>query len=345
MKAHFSFAACVVLLIALAAGAGAVRAQDALTVAPVEIRDLKAVFGTVESVDVAAARARVSGTLVGLAVDEGHAVAHGQLLATVEAERLTRELAAIDARITALQAQRAQAEIEMSRARRLVETGAGTQARLDDARTQLNVVEAEIAALQAERDATQARDDERAIYAPAAGRVLRVPVVNGAVVMPGETIAEIAAERFVLRMRLPERHARSIAEGDTVLVGETLLDQPRDALRRGRIRQVYPRIADGRVEADVVVAGLGDFFVGERVRVFVSTASRLAIVVPERYVFQRAGLDFVVLEDGREIVVQPGRIVPDLAFQGEPVPGGLEILSGLGAGDVLVPPGTAGTAE
>lgn len=343
MKTSSVIAAIILAVLALAAAPAGARAD--LTVAPVQIRDLKAVFGTVESVDVVAARARVSGTLAGLAIDEGHRVAYGQLLATVEAERLTRELAAIDARITAKQAERGQARIDLARAQRLARTGAGTQARLDDAQTQLNVVEAEIAALEAERDATQARDDERAVYAPADGRVLNVPVVNGAVVMPGETIAEIAAESLVLRIRLPERHARSIREGDPVLVGETLLLEPRDDLREGRIRQVYPRIEDGRVEADVVVEGLGDFFVGERVRVFVSTASRRAIVIPERYVFQRSGLDFVVLADGREIVVQPGRRVPELAFQGEPVPDGLEILSGLEPGDELLVPEAAEAAE
>ncbi len=84
-------------------------------------------------------------------------------------------------------------------------------------------------------------------------------------------------------------------------------------------------MVDGRVVADVDVARPGDFFVGERVPVYVSTGDRRTIVVPDGYVYRRHGLAYVRLEDGGEVVVQTG---PETEA-------GVEILSGLRPGDVL----------
>ncbi|HBD13527.1 MAG TPA: efflux transporter periplasmic adaptor subunit, partial [Porticoccaceae bacterium] len=124
--------------------------------------------------------------------------------------------------------------------------------------------------------------------------------------------------------------ARFIKVGDTVLVGGRgmLEDSSADdaSRRKGKLVQVYPELDNGRVVADVAVANLGDFFVGERVRVWVSTDQRMAYVIPEAYIHRRYGLSYVHLNDGTEVVVQPGLPVSD----------GIEILSGLRNGDVLI---------
>ena len=100
----------------------------------------------------------------------------------------------------------------------------------------------------------------------------------------------------------------------------------RETLRRGRVVLVYPEIEQGRVIADVEVEGLGDYFVGERTRVYVATGTREALVVPDGYVYRRFGVSYVKLKDGTEVVVQVGM----------PVEGGIEILAGLHDGDVVV---------
>ena len=299
--------------ITLGLGAGAAAAEE-FVVAVRQIADLKAVFATVESVDVTPARTRIGGTVEALAVDEGSRVELGQQLAVVGDPKLPLQLVALDARIRSLGAQRELARIELERARTLRQSGTVSQARLDEARTALDVVDSGLAAMTAERAVVAEQLAEGAVLAPAAGRVLQVNVVDGAVVMPGETVATIAAETYILRMRLPERHARFIAEGDRVLVGSRGLETaPRD-LAEGRVRQVYPEMEQGRVVADIAAAGIGDYFVGERARVFVSTGERPAIVVPAAYLYRRFGVDYALVEDG------------------------VEVLSGLRPGDVLLPP-------
>ena len=85
----------------------------------------------------------------------------------------------------------------------------------------------------------------------------------------------MAAERYVLRLSLPERHAQIMKAGDRVSIAArgAREDDP-DQRRAGQVRLVYPEITGGRVIADVEVPGLGDYFVGERTRVYVSTGTR-----------------------------------------------------------------------
>ena len=134
--------------------------------------------------------------------------------------------------------------------------------------------------MRSDRDVVVQQSAEGAVLAPGAGRVLTVPVSIGRVLMPGETVATIAEDQYILRLQLPERHAQFMRAGDKVLIGARGSDDAASATRRsGTVRLVYPEITGGRVIADVDVAGLGDYFVGERTRVYVSTGKRTTFVV------------------------------------------------------------------
>lgn len=308
-------------------------AQDRLVVAPTVVEDLKPVFATVESVRTVEARTRIAGTLDRLAIREGDAVTAGQVVALVADPKLGLQRAALDARLDALAAQRRQAQLELERTRQLRLTGAATQARLDEAETAVQVIDAQAAAVRAERAVIDQQAREGEVLAPQAGRVLAVHAVAGAVVMPGEPIATIATDRYVLRLRIPERHARFLRAGDPVRVGARGL-APKDgaALGEGRIVLVYPRLEAGQVVADAEVAGLGDFFVGERVEVAIVGDRRETILIPEAFLIRGAGVDLVRLENGATVPVQTG---PAHARAGVVM---REILSGLRAGDVVVRP-------
>ena len=94
---------------------------------------------------------------------------------------------------------------------------------------------------------------EGKVLAPTAGRVLTVPVTTGTVIMPGEPVATIAEQNFVLRLRVPERHARFLKAGDPVRIdGE---DLGKSGAQFGTIKLVYPQIEDGRVIADASGCG------------------------------------------------------------------------------------------
>lgn len=305
---------------------------EALTVQPQRIADRKAVFATVESVDVLAARTRLGGTVQTLTVDEGDAVDNGQDIALVVDDKMDPRMKALTAQLDAHKATVDQAETDFERARQLRAQGAAPQSRLDAARTGLEVARRQLDSLNSELEVLRQQVSEGRVLAPGPGRVLEVMVSEGSVVMPGEPIARIATERYLLRLRLPERHARFIVVGDTVRVGPRGLDpDTTDATdggwRTGTITKVYPELENGRVIADVTVDGLGGYFVGERALVDLVTGERTAFVVPPAYLSTRFGVTSVCLEGSRVAMVQTGAAVP----------GGVEVLSGLRPGDVLIP--------
>lgn len=303
-----------------------------IVVAPVTVDDRKAVLATVEPVHQLAARSRIGGTVASLSIKEGEQARMGQELAVVADPKLALQIQAIDQRIRSQGAQRDKARNDFGRTQELLKRGVSTQAQQDAAKAALDVAERTLAAMQSDRDVILQQIAEGRVLSPGAGRVLSVPVSVGRVVLPGETIATLAEDNYILRLQLPERHARSLRAGDTVLIGARgraadTTDKVEN-LRQGKVRLVYPEIQGGRVIADVDVDDLGNYFVGERTRVYVSTGRREAIVVPPAAVSRRAGVNYVTLKGGTAVVVQPGEERPE----------GLEILSGLEAGDVVVTP-------
>ncbi len=327
-------------LLGMSANPGTVSATPetkTFHVSVTQVADQKAVFGTVESLKVTPARARLSGTLAELAVSEGDLVTQGQVLAVITDDKLALRIQSVNARIKALVAQKENADTELKRAKDLFGRGIIPKSRYDAALTNANVISNQLKSARADRSVLSQQVREGKVLAPASGRVLTVPVTTGEVILPGEPLATIAAENYILRLALPERHARFVHTGDQIRVDASLVDG--SASRTGTITKVYPQISDGRVLADATVKGLGDYFVGERVRVWVSTAKRKRILIPARYVSTRFGVDYVRVLDNdepRDVVVQRG-IQNTIKVGGDTVLA-LEILTGLADGDELVAP-------
>lgn len=310
-------------------------AQETLSVLPATVSDQKAVFATVESKRVVPARARIGGTIAELGVKEGDSVGLGQALATVGDEKLVLQMDSLDAQIAGLEAQLSQAQTDLARAEELFDKGTVPRTRLDEARTAFNVANNALRSRKSQRAVIEQQLAEGEVLAPASGRVLKVPYTVGTVVRAGESVADIAERDFILRLRVPERHARFLKAGDTVRVDAAESDTPEP--RFGKVELVYPQIEDGRVVADAAVEGLGDYFVGQRIRVWVSAGERKAFVIPESFIDTRFGVDYVTIRTGgdetRKVPVQRGRALPR-----PDMPNGIEILSGVNAGDRLVKP-------
>lgn len=304
-------------------------AQPTLVAHPAPITDQKAVFATVESPNVVPARARIGGTIAELRVRQGDVVKPGQMLATVADEKLILRITALDAQIVGVQSQLDQARADLARAETLARQGSGPRTAVEHARTATEVAIATLNARSAERDVARQQLEEGAVLAPVAGRVLTVPLTEGSVVLYGDTVALIGEQPFLLRLRIPERHATNLKAGDPVWLDSAQLGaEPNGA---GRITLIYPRIEDGRVVADAAVDGLGDFFVGVRIRVWIAAGTRQGFVVPPDFIVTRSGLDYVRLRTPQGIIDAPVQ-------RGVSRTDGVEVLSGLRVNDVLVRP-------
>ncbi|WP_330998630.1 efflux RND transporter periplasmic adaptor subunit [Ollibium composti] len=304
----------------------------------ITIPEMKAVFGQVESRTVVPARARIGGTIREIRVSEGSEVREGDVIGVVVDDKMALQLAAADAKIAALKSEFANARTELERAEQLVAQGVATQSRLDAARTALEVATNQVAAAEADKAVIAQGAKEGDVLAPATGRVLTVPVTAGSVIMAGEPVARIATGPYYLRLSLPERHAAEIAEGAIVEVGVRGRAQASGApgaTAQGRIVKVYPEIADGRVIADVDVAGIGSYFVNERTLVSIPVGKRSVLAVPQKAVTSLHGIDYVRLAatDG------PMDVAVILGETFESQSGTLvEILTGLKDGDRIMLP-------
>ncbi|MCW1919765.1 efflux RND transporter periplasmic adaptor subunit [Rhodobacter sp. KR11] len=294
---------------------------------PVPVTEWKAVYAEVTPRDRMPARARLGGTLVELSVIEGDLVTSGQAIGRIVDEKLEFQMTALDAQQGALQAQMTNAKSELARGESLLKQGVATEQGLDALRTRVQVLEGQLAALAAQADVLAQQIKDGTVLAPAAGRVLDVPVSKGAVVMPGEAVATIAGGGTFLRLQVPERHAGALHQGDTIQISEG------DATRSGRLSRVYPLIQNGRVTADVDLAGLSDAFVDARILVRLPVGQREALMVPAAALHARAGLDFVTVQGSagpvsRAVVPGDTQVIDGAEM--------VEILSGLQPGDVLV---------
>ena len=306
---------------------------EPFTVAPVSITEWKAVYGTVEARDRIPARARIGGTLVELSVAEGDEVTAGQVLARIVDDKLDFQLAALAAQREALAAQLANAEADLQRGEDLLKNGVTTIQRVDALRTQVDVLKGQLASLAAQADVIAQQAKEGVVLAPVAGRVLDVPQTKGAVVMPGEVVAVVGGGGTFLRIAVPERHATALRAGDKILISGG------DSDREGTLARVYPLIEGGRVIADVEITDLPDTYVGARMLVRLPVGAREALVVPAADVVTRSGLDFVGIQAGEGAAL---RSIVSGAMQTIDGVEMVEVISGLRAGDTVVPAAEVG---
>ncbi len=303
-----------------------VLAGDPYVVKPVEITEWKSVFGRVEARDRVPARSRLGGTLVALDIEEGSVVAEGQLLATVDDEKLRIRLEAIDAQIQVIEAQLLNAQTELTRGEDLLQRGVTTVQRLDALRTQVDVLRGQINATQAERRVIEQQATEGGVLAPISGIVLSVPVTKGAVVQPGEMIAEIGGGGVFLRLAVPERHAGHLKEGAEIVIARE------GGSHTGRLDKIFPLIENGRVIADVEVEGLDGLLVDARVLVRLPVGETMAILVPAEALRTRFGLDYIPVKQGDNVVLRNVVIGQHTKIDDRDM---VQILSGIKAGDVV----------
>ena len=297
-----------------------------MTLEPTAVTDWKAVYARVETRDTIPARARLGGTLVELNVTEGDNVEAGQALARIVDEKLDFQMNALDAQLQALESQLENAQTELTRGEELLQRGVTTAQRLDSLRTQVEVFSNQIDATTAQRRVLEQQVAEGTVLAPLAGRALDVPVAAGAVVAAGEAVATIGGGGYFLRLAVPERYAGTFKEGDAIQI-ET------DTAVEGTLARVYPQIENGRVIADVEVAGLDVAFVDARVLVRLPVGERTALLVPRDAVETVSGLDFVAISEAGETVNRAVVLGERHMIDGREM---VEVITGLEAGEEVV---------
>ncbi len=302
-----------------------------------QITEWKPVYGEVETRNELPARARIAGTLVELSITEGDRVEAGQLVGTVEDEKLSVQIDALDAQAEALRAQLTNAQADLDRGQTLQRSGTISAQRLDALQTSVDVLTNQVTATEAQRRVVQRQIEEGGVTAPEAGIVLSVPVSRGSFVAQGETVAVIGSGGAFLRLSIPERFAQTLAEGDRIEMarGPGAASPTETGTIAGTIAKLYPQIEGGRLQADVEVEGLEERYVGLRLPVRLPVGEQEAILVPEAALGRGGGLDMVIVETAEgpvQRIVVPGREVTREGAAWR------EILTGLEPGETVMVP-------
>lgn len=300
---------------------------EELTVHAIMAADLKPVAAEVDSAHHATARARIGGTITELKVSEGAEVKRGDVLAIINDPKQPLAIDAMEARLKSLEHERAQAAADVKRFTPLAKSGTISKLRMEELNTRLSMLDDSVHALRAERDNAITQRNEGHVLAPMDGKVLTLPTPQGNVIMPGETVAELTAGDLILKIRVPERHARYLKKDMELRIVSKAADGS-DAVSMGKVVKIYPEIQEGRITADLSVEDIAHLYVGEQMTAYVPAARRKAIYIPPSAVTRRYGLNYVTLKSGVEAVVELG-LEDDH---------GVEVLSGLNEGDVLVTP-------
>ena len=298
-------------------------AAGAFEVRPEPVAITRTVHAEVQTDERPVARARITGLVVELAVDEGDRVEAGEVIARVEDPELASRLAAAEAEVERAAVRRRVAHRDLQRTRALFEEDDVSRARLDEAIRRADEAANAEEAARSRADTLRARRVRGEVLAPGDGPVIEVRVEEGSAVRPGAAVARVATAPSVVRIRVPERHLSYLRRKDAIRIATA--DGPVEA----ELRRLYPDVVRGRIEADLALPeGVAPEPVGRRVAVSLQVDEREAFLVPRDLVEERAGLAFVRRADGGRTLVQLGRDVGERVV----------VLSGLEAGDRLTPP-------
>ena len=336
----------IVLLAALAScGGGEQRPSAAAAPAPVRIgregvtvlkmeaiRTGPVVSGQLAAAEEATVRAKVGGSIVALAVEEGQTVRRGQVLARLEARDLTdaNESARVAVRSAenALQLGRA----ELQRTETLVKGGALAERDLDTARNAVAAAESQLAAAQARLATTGQQLADTIVRAPISGIVSAKSANEGDVVQPGTAIATVIEPSS---MRL-EASVPSDRIGE-VRVGAQVEFQVRGYPGQtfsGRVVRISPAADPATRQVPIFVSipnAARRLIAGLYAEGRINTQSRRGLVLPASALDNSASAPSVIrVRDGKteRVTVQIGLRDPETER--------VEIVSGLNEGDVVL---------
>lgn len=287
--------------------------------------------GIAEPVERATLSTRLMGSVTGVYVQEGDRVRAGQVLARIDAREVEAKRAQVEAGIAAAEAMYADAETQAGRFRALYADSAATRYQLDQVETGLARAEAGLQTARAARSELDAVGAYAAITAPFAGVVTMRFVDPGAMAAPGSPIVEVQDDR---RLRIGVTVPPAVAQ--RLRPGMTIAAVVEGVSVSAIIEGVVPAPAGGVYTVNAMIPNpAAAFLPGSSATLAIPTGTRTAILVPAGALVQEGDLVGVRMRAGTGAELRWVRIgsMPPLTAPG---PRLVEVISGLGAGDVIL---------
>ncbi len=309
--------------------------QPAYAVRETTITETYDATGIAEPVQRSMLSTRIMGNVLVVLVHEGDRVAAGQPLVRLDGRELESRRAQITAGLEAARAVHLEAATQAERFRRLYQDSAASRYQLDQAETGLARAEAGLKTAQAGLGELDAVGSYTEVRAPFAGLITRRMVDPGGFAAPGTPLIEIQDPSMLrVQVSVPPTVAATLRSGVPV----DLQIEGRRA--SGRVEAIVPSPVGSVYRLNILVDNRrAGFLVGGSALAPIPTGQRTGILIPSRAVIREGdltGVRVLTAEGsqlrwvrlGREFPVRPG------SAQAEPL---VEVLSGLAAGDALLP--------
>lgn len=194
----------------------------AVQVAQVRLETLRETvrgIGTLRAAETVEIKPELNGIIREIHLEEGATVDQGQLLFSVDDQKLTHQLAARKAALKAALVRQADAQRLFRRMEGLVERGVANQDELDDTETDYLAAAAEVARMEAEVELIEARLDDTRLRAPFAGVISEHSVDAGDYVQAGDHLATLyRISQMEIAFTLPERFMGRAQPGQPVAI-------------------------------------------------------------------------------------------------------------------------------
>lgn len=303
-----------------------------VTVAPQVLQQTIRVTGTIQPSQQSQIASQTSGRVEQVTVRPGDAVAAGDLLVQVDVEQLQLQLDLQLSNVAATQSQLTLAEAQLERTQSLVDRGVATASDLDSARTSVEGLRAQVAALSDQVAQAELSLREATVTAPFAG------IIAARSVEPGQFVSTGAPLVTIVDLSTVEMVAQApVATGAQVAVGqdvEVTVDGIAGRTFMGEVVRINPIATEGARTIPVYVAlGNGDgvllggmFATGQ----IVVREARDAIGIPAEAVRDDREGDHVLVIAGDRL--ERRAVTAGDAWRGDLV----QITAGLAAGDVVI---------
>ena len=294
----------------------------------------------------AAVGAKITGRITELYVDEGDAVAAGDLIAVLDSLDLQATVRRAEAALIESMARLADAVREEGRQRRVVEAGVAPSADHDAAITTLQVAKAQVGTARADLDSVRAQLDYTVIRSPVDGVVIERTVEVGEMVAPGGFTSQQSTGALV---RIADPTSLEVeADINESYIARIELGQPAsirvdavpDHEYSGSLRQIVPTADRQRAVVQVKVT-IDDW--DERLVPDMSCTVTFLQEGTDQAALEAAPkilipVTAVLTEGGRSYVwvVRDGTLARSAIELGLEQDNEFEVLSGLGGGETVV---------
>lgn len=285
--------------------------------------------GTLKSAARTVVSSKVLARIEDITVSAGDEVQQGEVLVKLDSGELESRLHQAEEMLSASEATRSEADATLERARRLREESpnALSQERFDEIRARAEVSRAEVARNTQAINEAQVLMSYATIRAPLDGRVVDRQAEPGDMAQPGQPLL-VLYDAAALRLEAPvsESLAVQLKSGDKVMVHLDAVDRTVEAV----IDEIVPQAAAPSRSFLVKAAlpGAPDLYEGMFGRMLIPVGPRQFLCLPRRAVQRIGQLEYVdVVTDDNTMerrYIRTGR---------EGIPGHVEVLSGLNAGD------------